>query len=72
MIAEEMKVKLTEQLELWNNFLIDTQKQTNEYTTLIAQIIGRMNGMIDFAYNTKIINDTEKAELYYIYFKEEN
>lgn len=68
---EEMKAELTKQLEFWNNTLIDEKKHTDEYTTLLAQIIGRMNGMIDFAYNANIINDAEKAELYYIYFEED-
>ena len=71
MTPEEMKAKLTEQLEFWNNTLIDAKKHTDEYTTFIAQIIGRMNGMIDFSYNAEIINDAEKAELYYIYFGED-
>lgn len=71
MIAEEMKAELNKQLEFWNNTLIDAQKHNNEYTTFMAQIIGRMNGMIDFAYNTDIINDTEKSEIYYIYFGED-
>lgn len=71
MTNEEMKAELTKQLEFWNNTLIDEQKHTDEYTTFMAQIIGRMNGMIDFAYNTDIINDAEKSEIYYIYFGED-
>lgn len=68
---DEMKAELTEQLELWNNILIKSKKNTDEYTTFIAQIIGRMNGMINFAYSAEIISDAEKSELYYIYFEEE-
>lgn len=71
MTNEEMKAELTKQLEFWNNVLIDAQKHTDDYTTFMAQIIGRMNGMIDFTYNTDIINDAEKSEIYYIYFGED-
>lgn len=73
MTPDEMKAKLTEQLESWNKTLIAEKKQTkyHEYTTMIAYMIGRMNGMIDFACNAEIISDDEKAELHYIYFGDE-
>ncbi len=66
MTPEAMRTELTRMLESWNghrskgnNFRIDDI------------IIARMQGMIELAYNLKIISDAEKAELEYIYYDEE-
>lgn len=71
MTNEEMKSELTKTLETWSASLAREEKHTSEYTTFKARIAGRIEGMIDFAYVAKIINDAEKSELYYVYFGED-
>ncbi len=65
MTPEAMRMELTRLLESWNS-------TRSKYDTLKLDelIIGRMRGMIELAYNLKIISDAEKNELNYIYFNE--
>lgn len=63
MTPEEMKAKLTEQLEFWNSMKGHGEKLDNIMTA-------RMEGMIHFAISAMIITEEEKSELNYIYFGE--
>ena len=72
MIPEKMKSKLTEELEFWNAGLIQELKSFKRETAMFNLITARMQGMICFALSIGIITDEEKAELYYIYFNEED
>ena len=72
MTNEEMKSKLTEELEFWNAGLIQELKSFKRETAMFNLITARMQGMICFALSIGIITEEEKAELYYIYFNEED
>lgn len=67
MKSEEMQSELTRLLELWNG-----HRSKYDKLKMDDLIIERMRGMIELAYNLKIITDAEKAELNYIYFNEFN
>ena len=68
MEQEEMKRILIQSLEYWNEALIRERGISRTYNTFVSQIIGRMEGMIDFAHSAQIINQAERAELNRIYF----
>ena len=70
MTNEEMKSILVQGLEYWNQALIRERGIGSTCNTFVAQIIGRMEGMINFAHSAGIINQAERAELNYIYFGE--
>ena len=67
MEQEEMKRILIQGLEYWNEALTRERGISRTYNTFVSQIIGRMEGMIDFAHSVKIINQAERAELNNIY-----
>lgn len=67
MEQEEMKRILIQGLEYWNEALTRERGISGTYNTFVAQIVGRMEGMIDFAHSVKIINQAERAELNNIY-----
>lgn len=66
MEQEQMRLELTRLLESWSG-----HRSTYGNLKMDDLIIERMKGMIELAYNLKIINDAEKNELNYIYFNEE-
>lgn len=66
MTPEQMRSELTRLLESWNG-----HRSKYDKLKMDELIIERMKGMIELAYNLKIIGDAEKAELNYIYFNEE-
>lgn len=55
---DEMKSKLTEQLELWNN-----RRSKFNRLKMDELIEQRMNGMIDISSQYGIINDIEKGRI---------
>ena len=72
MTNDEMKEKLTQDLEFWNDILIKEEKASRQYTTFQARVIGKMEGMINISFKFGIISEAEHSELKYIYFPEEN
>ena len=59
---DEMKSKLTEQLEFW-----DSYRSRCNGLKMDDMIIQRMEGMIDISFQFGVINEEERAELRYIY-----
>lgn len=60
MTLEQMKSKLTTELEFWH-------KQKLNWDPLDSRIEARMDGMIQLAFEIGIINKEEKFKLNYIY-----
>ena len=64
----EMKRILMSSLKYWNEALTRERGINGTYNTFVAQIVGRMEGMIDFAHSVQIINQAERAELNRVFF----
>ena len=58
---DEMKSKLTEQLEFWNGQRIASWPEFDQ------QIVSKISGMIDLSFQFGVISEAEARELRYIY-----
>lgn len=72
MTRDEMRAAMTEDLEFWNAGLIQELSSFKRETTMFKMIVERMRGVICFSLRIGLITEEEKAELYYIYFNEDN